>query len=750
MVKFIKSFFKIDLISRLKPIADIKPVDEGIDGFQWRSLGVDPQFSLSGRRLLPGWYMLELRLVHNQGSSNASLYVNSDYGISEEKCYTLNCNSDRMVKRLLYFRKGGRDLRFRPLEEAGSFSIEHLQLIPLVSRFAHGLMAKRLVARHHDFRNFKRREVLMRLKADAKALCCNWIDLGLAHYAETFNRKCRGRDYRKWIDQVEALQLPSSESAAEIDGPLISIIMPTYNTEVGFLHACIDSVLAQSYPHWQLCIADDASPDSQIRECLSAYQALDPRIQAVFRTENGHISAASNSALELATGGYIAFLDHDDILPSHALQRVCEEIEKSPQAQLIYSDEDKINRAGHRFEPHFKPDWNPDLLLSNNYICHFTVFKTDLIRKVGGLRTGVEGAQDHDLLLRCLPYLNAENVMHIPEILYHWRAIEGSTALDCSEKSYTSEAGVKALSDYLESERVDAQAEQGFVPNTYRICWSLPKEKPLVSLLVPTRDHCDILQPCVDKILSLTDYPNFELLILDNQSSCEKTLDYLEKVSADARVRVFRWDYPFNYSAINNFGASQAKGEIIGLINNDIEPINASWLMEMVSQVCRPEIGCVGAKLYYPNDTIQHGGVILGIGGVANHAHKHFGRGEHGYFARLSLVQNLSAVTGACLLLRKSVFEEAGGLEEVKLPVAFNDVDLCLKVRELGYRNLWTPYAELYHHESKSRGADDTLIKRRRMAAETAYMRKRWGSLLDRDPAYNPNLTLAHEDFSLA
>ncbi|WKD48792.1 glycosyltransferase family 2 protein [Microbulbifer spongiae] len=734
----------------LEPFAEIELVNGWESGLQWRSLGADPQFSLPGRRLLPGWYMLELRLVHNQVSANASLYVDSGLGFSEEERYSLNCSSDRIVKRLLYFPKGVRTLRFDPMEDTGLFSIGHLQLIFLLPRFAHGLMAKRLIARHHSFRSFNRGEVLVRLKADASALRCNWINLGLARYAETFNRKCRGRAYREWIDQVEALQLPSAQFATQIDGPLISIVLPTYNTRIEFLRACIDSVLAQSYTKWQLCIADDASTDLKVRECLSVYQDKDSRIQVVFRTKNGHISVASSSALELTTGDYIAFLDHDDTLPPHALQRVCEEIGKSPQAQLIYSDEDKINRAGYRFDPHFKPDWNPDLLLSNNYICHFTVLRADLVRKVGGLRSGVEGAQDHDLLLRCLPYLNAGNVVHIPEILYHWRAIEGSTALDCSEKSYTSEAGMKVLSNYLESEKLDAQVEQGFVPNTYRICWNLPKKRPLVSLLIPTRDHYDILQPCVDKILSLTDYPNFELLILDNQSSCQKTLNYLEKVRTDPRVRVCCWDYSFNYSAINNFGVSQARGEIIGLINNDIEPINGSWLTEMVSQVCRPEIGCVGAKLYYPNDTIQHGGVILGIGGVANHAHKHFGRGEHGYFARLSLVQNFSAVTGACLLLRKSVFEEAGGLEEVKLPVAFNDVDLCLKVRELGYRNLWTPYAELYHHESISRGADDTLIKRRRMAAETAYMRKRWGGLLDRDPAYNPNLTLALEDFSLA
>lgn len=750
MVKFIKSLFSIDLLPRLIPGADIELLEDGEECFRWRSLGSDPQFSVAKHRLLPGWYMLELRLTHDRDSVNASIYANTGSGYREAERYSLTSNSDQVVKRLLYFPRMVRRLRFDPLEEAGLFSVEHLRLVPLAPWFAHGLLARRLSARHPGFRGLNRQEVFARLKNDAKASCRSWLDLGLAYYEETFTRRCRGRDYEEWINEVESPRLRSAQSAVGVSGPLISIVVPTYNTGIEFLRACIDSVLAQSYPNWQLCVADDASPDSRVRECLSEYQSQDQRIQMVFRSENGHISVTTNSALELARGDYIAFLDHDDTLAPHALQRVCQGIAKSPEAQLIYSDEDKINRTGYRFDPHFKPDWNPDLLLSNNYICHLTVLKADLVRKVGGLRKGVEGSQDHDLLLRCMPYLDASNVVHIPEVLYHWRAIEGSTALDGGEKSYTTEAGIAALKHYVASQKLDAEVERGLVPNTYRVRWGLPKDMPLVSLLVPTRDRYDILQSCVDRILSLTEYQNFELLILDNQSTCNKTLDYLRKVEADPRVRVYRWDHPFNYSAINNFGARHARGEILGLINNDVEPINSDWLTEMVRHTCRAEIGCVGAKLYYPNDTIQHGGVLLGVGGVANHAHKHFGRGEHGYFARLSLVQNLSAVTGACLLVRKSVFEEVGGLNEENLAVAFNDVDLCLKVREAGYRNLWTPYAELYHHESVSRGGDDTFAKRRRMAAETAYMRERWGKLLDSDPAYNPNLTLAHEDFSLA
>ncbi|MCX2803335.1 glycosyltransferase [Microbulbifer thermotolerans] len=602
---------------------------------------------------------------------------------------------------------------------------------------------------HVQFRGGSKPRAWQYINEEAEASGRHWRDLALAYYNDTFIRRKQGRDYQRWIEEVER---PRSREycAAEDSGPLISLLLPTFNTDVTLLKACIDSVLAQTYSHWQLCIADDASTDPAVRECLSEYQQRDARIKVVFREENGHIAAASNSALALAEGDFVALLDHDDTLAPHALGRVATVLQSNPEALLVYSDEDKIGEDGKRFDPHFKPGWNPDLLLSQNYIWHLTVLSRELVNRVGGFRLGTEGSQDHDLLLRCMPYLQASNVVHIPEILYHWRAIEGSTAQSSSSKDYAAEAGLRAVGDYLQAAWSGATVEPGTAPNTYRVRWPVPNSEPLVSLLVPTRDGYDILKPCIDAILTRTDYRNFELLILDNQSRCENTLNYLREVADDPRVSVHRWDYPFNYSAINNFGATFARGEILGLINNDIEPINSDWLTEMVAHACRPEIGCVGAKLYYPNDTIQHGGVILGIGGVAGHSHKYFQRDDYGYFSRLHLVQNLSAVTGACLLLRKSVFEEVGGLDEENLAVAFNDVDLCLKVREAGYRNLWTPYAELYHHESVSRGADNTTAKRRRAQREAEYMRRRWGSLLDNDPAYNPNLTLVYEDFSLA
>jgi len=618
--------------------------------------------------------------------------------------------------------------------------------------FARERLAQRLASMHHEYRDVAKGEVLPALKRRAGEDQHDWRTLALAHYEATFERRSTRYSYTEWLSKRRRLspQHVQRVIAKLRQRPLISIVLPVYNPRLEWLRECLDSVLEQHYPHWQLCIADDASSDSEVRQVLAEYAERDARIQVVYRQQNGHICAASNSALELAEGNFVALLDHDDRLSPYALFHVAEALHRHPDAGLLYSDEDKLGEHGERFDPHFKPQWNPDLLLAQNYISHLGVYGAELVREVGGFREGFEGSQDHDLALRVSERLAPENIVHIPHVLYHWRAGEGSTALESGEKNYTTDAGLMAVRERVTRCAPDAWGEAGRYPNTYRVHWPLPERLPLVSLLVPTRDGVDILKPCVDAILERTDYPELELLILDNQSTCTATLDYMRDVSArDARVRVLRWNEPFNYSAINNFGSRYARGEILGLVNNDIEPINSDWLCELVRQACRPEIGCVGAKLYYPNDTLQHAGVILGIGGVAGHAHKYFNRNSPGYFTRLNLAQNLSAVTGACLLLRKAVFQDVGGLNEEHLAIAFNDVDLCLKVRGAGYRNLWTPYAELYHHESVSRGADDNAVKRARANAEARYMRDTWSKQLDCDPAYNPNLTLVHEDFSL-
>lgn len=533
--------------------------------------------------------------------------------------------------------------------------------------------------------------------------------------------------------------------------PLISIVVPVYNPEKELLEECINSVLRQSYTNWQLCLADDCSPEPHVRKVLEHYQALDERIKVVFREQNGHISEASNSALEVAKGEWIALLDHDDELSQHALYEVVKVINEEPNTCLIYSDEDKIDEKGERCDPHFKSDWNLDLLYSQNYVSHLGVYRTDIVKQIGGFRVGYEGSQDYDLLLRYSREIDHKDIVHIPKVLYHWRMVEGSTALGHGEKSYTTDAGIKALEDHFNCLGENVTVEQGMHQNIYKVNWPTTTNEgitPLVSLIIPTYNGYEITKQAIDSILEKTTYSNYEILLVDNNSDDPLSLEYFEELESHEKVTVLRYPYPFNYSAINNFAVSHANGEIVGLINNDVEVINSEWLSEMVSNALRPDIGCVGAMLYFHNDTIQHAGVIIGIGGVAGHSHKHFKRGDYGYFSRLKVVQNLSAVTAACMLVRKSVFDEVNGLNEKDLTVAFNDVDFCLKVQAAGYRNVWTPYAELYHYESISRGAEDNPEKVARFNKEADYMKKKWKTNVSFDSHYSSNLTSVSEDFS--
>ena len=563
--------------------------------------------------------------------------------------------------------------------------------------------------------------------------------------------------------------------------PKISVLMPVYNTPEKWLVAAIESVRRQLYDNWELCIADDASKEPHVRKILERYQKKDPRIKVVIREANGHISAASNSALALAHGDFIALLDHDDEIRPHALACVALELDAHPNADLIYSDEDKIDENGHRYDHYFKPDWNPDLFLVQNYVSHLGVYRTLLVREVGGFRIGYEGSQDWDLAMRVIERTAPDRIRHIPKILYHWRSVPGSTAMLIGAKSYATQAAEKVISEHFI--RIGVEAKISPTKGSYwRVHYPLPHPAPRITLIIPTRNRLNVLKPCVESLLAKTTYPNFEILIVDNDSDDPETLEYLSALEGrfapgerrnekgagkpvqlsldsapapspaarNAAVRVVRFPGEFNFSAINNFGVSQTDAPLVGLLNNDLEVIHGDWLEEMVSHAMRPEIGCVGAKLYYPDDRIQHAGVILGIGGVAAHAWQTHPRGSAGQAHRNLLQQNMSAVTAACLVIRREVFEQVGGLEADQLKVAFNDVDFCLKVRAAGYRNFWTPYAELYHHESASRGAEDTLEKRDRFRSEVEYMTEKWGDALVNDPAYNPNLTLTINDFTLA
>lgn len=554
-----------------------------------------------------------------------------------------------------------------------------------------------------------------------------------------------------WADQRQKQTAQLHDLNAQLDGFVrFSVVVPVYNPDIPHLDAMIQSVLAQSYTNWELCIADDLSRP-EVRDFLTEKAAQDARIRLVLRNENGHISRASNSAIDVATGDFIALLDHDDLLDPDALLLVAGAIAANPTAQILYTDEDKVRMDGERYDPHFKPDWNRDLLYGMNYVSHLGVYATGLVKQVGGFRGGFEGAQDFDLLLRCIEQIDDTQIVHIPKVLYSWRASPGSTAASNESKPYATLAGVRALSEHLE--RVHGRpidVVDGPFPFSYRVLWPLDTA-PLVSIIIPTRDRLHLTRGAVDSILAKTKYTNFEIIIVDNASVEPDTLAWFAQIqSTDSRVRVLRDDRPFNYSALNNTAVAQARGDVIALVNNDVEVINSDWLSEMVSLAIRPGTGCVGAKLYYPDGRIQHAGVVIGMGSVAGHAHLLFPSDHGGYFGRLQLRQAYSAVTAACLVVRRDIYLAVGGLNETDLTVAFNDVDFCLKVQAAGHTNVWTPWAELTHYESASRGYEDTSEKISRFQMECAYMENTWLTHDFADPCYNPNLTLDRQDFSFA
>ena len=562
-------------------------------------------------------------------------------------------------------------------------------------------------------------------------------------------------NYDAWVSAYDTLhetdRIAIKRHIAELrDRPLISVVMPVYNPPPQFLQKAIDSVIAQLYPNWELCIADDASTDPEIRKILESYVRRDRRIKAVFRARNGHISAASNSGLELVRGEFVVLMDHDDELTEHALYMVAVELNRHPEADIVYSDEDKIDAEGRRHEPHFKPDWNQELFYSYNMINHLGMYRTSLVREIGGFREGYEGSQDYDLVLRLLPLIQPRRIRHIPHILYHWRTGNGVQTFSTERLQEAINSAHRALGEYFESRGEKVEVTNALTPCFNRIKRNLPDPAPAASLIIPTRDKLNLLRTCIDGLLHHTRYPNLEIILVDNDSRDAKTLNYLSSLRSEPKVRVLRIEGEFNHSALNNRAVELARGSIVGFLNNDIEVIEPGWLEEMVSQVVQPGVGAVGATLYYPDNTIQHAGVILGIGGTAGHGHRFYPRGHQGYLFRLHVVQNLSCVTAACMLMPKQVFEEVGGFDELNLKASYNDVDLCIRVTQAGYSIVWTPYAELYHHEAASRGYDHEPRNVERAAREVAYLRQRWESVLVADRCYSPNLTSKDESFTFA
>lgn len=734
---------------KLKPLKDLEQINKKT----WLSLSDDPHFHLKTPSLKQGWYLIRIKSNVTEFQT-AKLYPHHrKQHVQEESAIILPIKPHRDLYKVIHLSESKMLLRFDPQEIPGEFSIEKFQLIRIPYIYALFRQLKRLQKLNNKFKKLSLLQIFKLLTKQAAKIDTHYTTHIHSLYRASFHRKETGKNYTDWLKHNEKrkiLRLLENKGTLNTESIGIAIILPVYNTPLDHLKQCVNSVINQTHNNWQLCIVDDASTLTAHIDYLQKLSAKDSRITFKVRKANGHISKASNDALSMCDKPFTLLLDHDDELSLNALKIFAISIIENPEALIWYADEDKIDEAGYRFMPHFKTDWNPDLLYSQNYIGHPVIYKTKRLRQIGGFREGYEGSQDHDLLLRYTNNLTKQQIIHIPWILYHWRAIETSTALHTDAKNYTNNSGIKALQDFFQNQNKRVKVSAGAFANTYRCNWPLPEKPPLVSIIIPTRDGYEILEKAISSILKKTSYTNYEIIIIDNQSTCKKTLNYLAKLQSESKnIRILSWNKPFNYSAINNYGVEKAYGEIVALVNNDIEVISTNWLTEMVANAVREDIGCVGAKLYYSNDTIQHAGAILGIGGVAGHAHKHFKEDHPGYFSRLFLSQNYSAVTAACLVVQKHIFNAVGGLNEENLAIAFNDIDFCLKVQKLGLRNLFTPWAELYHHESISRGKEDTPAKLRRFRKEVLFMKTSWPEELKNDPYYNRNLTLEHENFGL-
>jgi O-antigen biosynthesis protein len=746
---------QIELVLRPMNSDPVLAHDEA-GGTFWRAVSSDPAFIASSRAhgpLRPGWYAARVRLVERRGRvAGPRIYIPfPSGGYSEFRSVELAFDGSCYVGEFLVS-DSTTELRFDPSFYPCEFDCDPIHLTPL-SGFRRSVQTA--VSVFKVVNNLKMRQLAV------------WIDQGThvlftrgfrafwdaALWALTNHARATEAAYSEWVKQYSTpsaadLEAMSEESARWPYRPAISFITPVYNTPEPYLRAMIDSVIAQAYQRWELCLADDASTAPHVRQMLEEYRSRDPRIKVAWRESNGHISAASNTALELATGEYLALLDHDDTIPPDALFWVAKELNDHPDAALVYSDEDKLDFDGTPTMPYFKCDWNHDLFLSHNLITHLGVYRADVVRQIGGFREGFEGAQDYDLALRFIERIEPSQIRHIPRVLYHWRMLPGSTAVGASQKDYAAERARLAIEEHLNRRGIAATAQTIPEMAVQRVRYQVPQPQPLISIIIPTRNGQKLVRQCIESIRKKTVYAPYEILLVDNGSDDQSAIQYFEALHSENVVRLIRDPLPFNFSRINNSAARHARGDCLVFLNNDIEVITPEWLSELVSHAQRPEVGAVGAKLWYPNDTIQHAGLVL-VAGLAAHAHLGRRRGDHGYFSRASLIQSLSAVTAACLCVRRELFESMGGFDE-ELAVAFNDVDLCLRLQRAGYRNIYTPYAELYHHESASRGYEDTPEKMQRFQQEADLMRSRWMPVLLNDPAYSPNLKLSGEPFTLA
>lgn len=733
---------------RLAPQNSVTEIDG--EAGEYKAVSESPSFQVEMRPEFArgGWFYLEAALVRHTGDREARFFGKGGVNGDEKFDIPIPSNLRGTVREVFDLPGPVTALFWAPMRAPGYFSqstllIHRISAVESFLRRAHRVFLTLLSLRGSS--------------AEARhGLTWRGAAVNLHNaYIKTARlqiQRYRGHDYAEFIARHDAVKpsdldaMMASLRKAEAQ-PLISLVMQVRDVQPSLFSKTLGSIRSQSYPQWELVLCVDKSASTECRQMMADALREDARIVVTEVGDQASAAASLNVSLQRADGDFFAVLDPQDLLPKHALLWVAEAVQSRPDAVVVYADHDCIDAKGHRYAPHFKPDWNPDFFTAFDYMANLRLWKTEAVRELGGFRPGFDGAELYELTLRCIACSRPDQILHIPGILYHRRDLDGTgaTTPPPMRGAQGQDSGLRALSNHFGD--AGATVVAGSVHGLYRVRHPVPDPAPLVSIIVPTRDKVDVLKDCVESIRQRTDYASWEVLIVDNGSQEPQTLEWLRHVQQDTRLRVI--DYPgvFNYSAINNFAVEHAQGEVLVLLNNDIEVISHDWLTEMVGHAMRREIGAVGAKLLYPNGMIQHAGVVLGIGGVAGHVHRYLGGAEPGYHFRAIATQNYSVVTAACLAIRKEIYQEVGGFDMVNLKVAFNDVDFCLKLVRAGYRNVFTPHALLYHHESLSRGHDDTPEKKAIFEQEFGYMKAFWGKIAD--PAYNPNLSLEFEDFSL-
>jgi GT2 family glycosyltransferase len=730
----------------LTPLSDLSPADGG-----WISTGASPQFQLiplNGRYLV-GWVLFETRVIRRSADCSARLILDFGPGGGEGLVIDIPSARTGKVQEVVFFPPGLVGLRWAPQTGRGEIQ-RHTVVVTEVGAFER---ICRMVRRTAHFLWRRREEQLQAVGLTVGRML---VDLPGAYRASGLLRAyAPALSYSDWIARFDvrsaedhrriARHIQRFESAPHF---LLVVVVPA--NEAQLVRDTLESLVRQLYRQFTVVVLD-ASPDSDCR--LAVSQALSdwfPKSRVVPGCSiAAYIDELNRWLAEQGGVQWVAVIRAGDMLAEHALYWVASVIMSSPSVGLVYSDEDRLSADGVRRDPAFKPDWSPELLRSTNYIGQLALFRGSVLCQAGGVTMHEWLGNNHDLLLRVADVLSPKQIRHIPALLFH-RRVERDEGLDGNAtRQEVAHSGVAAVEAHLSRRGIRAAVTEP-VPGSYRIRYRLPETLPLISLVIPTRDACALLARCVSSVVQSSTFSKYEILVIDNQSSDEETLRYLQDLRGHQSVRVLSYDRPFNYSAINNFAASQAKGEVLCLLNNDTEVISPDWMEEMLGHLIQDRVGVVGAKLYYSDGRVQHAGDVVGVGGIANHLYSLLERDHSGYCHRAKLAQELSAVTGACLMTWRTLYLQLGGLNERHLPVAFNDVDYCLRAREADYRVIWTPYAELYHHESVSRGKDRTPGKRLRARREASYMRSRWRQVMRHDPFYNPNLSHERPDCSLS